>query len=222
MNTLTSGITAPVGGAAVDRDGRATWAYEMRPVVTAADRAAAAALVQDRGQWLARRGLPAPALHVTAFRHHGTEAIGLYEEDGGDEVLVGCLLLHRKPDLRSWAVDDPAPALKVSLAHTAPGRTDRAGWLMTLWLADYAARTGIDFVYAEASSQSTASAGREGRLLGYLRDLGWDVLGSGRNPDGHKIARMRLTAAPSPGLTALIHCTVPAATQRGPKEDSAR
>lgn len=219
MNTATPDTTAPAGTAA-DRDGRATWAYEMRPIVTAADREAAAALVQDRNLWLARRGLDAPALHVTAFRDHRTEAVGLYEHDDGDEVLVGCLLLHREPDLRSWAVDDPAPALKVSLAHTAPGRTDRVGWLMTLWLANYAARTGIDCVYAEAPGRSTVSGGTDGRLLGHLRDLGWDMLGSGRNPDGHRVARLRLAAAPSPGLAALIYCTVPAATRRGLEEDA--
>ncbi|WP_079170878.1 hypothetical protein [Streptomyces sp. CC53] len=219
MNTTTSDTTAPASTADV-RDGRATWAYEMRPIVTAADREAAAALVQDRGLWLARRGHYAPALHVTAFRDHRTEAVGLYEDDDGDEVLVGCLLLHRQPDLRSWAVDDPAPALKVSLAHTAPGRTDRVGWLMTLWLAAYAARIGIDCVYAEAPGRSTVSGGTDGRLLGHLRDLGWDVLGSGRNPDGHRVARLRLAAAPSPGLAALIYCTVPAATRRGLEEDA--
>ncbi|MER5356543.1 hypothetical protein ABT093_40265 [Kitasatospora sp. NPDC002551] len=219
MNTITPGTTA-LADTTVDRDGRARWAYEMRPIVTAADREAAAALVQDRGLWLARRGLDAPtALHVAAFRDHRTEAVGLYEDDGGDEVLVGCLLLHQEPDLRSWAVDDPAPALKVSLAYTAPGRTDRVGWLMTLWLAAYAARTGIDYVYAEAPGWNTGPDGIGGRLLGYLRDLGWHVLGSGRTPDGHRVARIRLPAAASPGLAALIHSTVPAVTRRGPEED---
>ncbi|WP_051708960.1 hypothetical protein [Streptomyces sp. NRRL S-350] len=221
MNTLTPDTTASPDAAA-DRDGRATWAYEMRPIVTAADREAAAALVQDRGLWLARRGFDAPALHVAAFRDHRAEAVGLYEDDDRDEVLVGCLLLHREPDLRTWAVDDPTPALKVSLAHTAPGRTDRTGWLMTLWLADYAAHTGIDCVYAEVPSRSTGPDGAGGRLLGHLRDLGWHVLGSGRTPDGHRVARIRLPAAPSPGLAALIHSTVPAVTRRGPKEGSER
>ncbi|MFG3403827.1 hypothetical protein [Streptomyces sp. NPDC048142] len=221
MNSITSGATAPVS-TQDDRDGRAMWMYETRPIVTAADREAATALVQDRNLWLSRRGHDAPALHITAFRDHRAEPVGLYEEDGGDEVLVGCLLLHRQPDLRTWGVDDPAPTLKASLAHTAPGRTDRAGWLMTLWLADYAARTGIDCVYAEAPDRSTASGGTEGRLLRHLRDLGWEVLGSGRNPDGHQVARIRLAAAPSPGLAALIRCTVPAATRRGPEEDNRR
>ncbi|MEU9599820.1 hypothetical protein AB0E06_23770 [Streptomyces sp. NPDC048109] len=221
MNAITSSATGPVS-AKDDRDGRAMWMYEMRPIVTAADREEAAALVQDRNLWLSRRGHDVPALHVTAFRDHRTEAVGLYEEDGGGEVLVGCLLLHWQPDLRTRGVDVPVPALKASLAHTAPGRTNRVGWLMTLWLADYAARTGINCVYAEAPNRNATSDGTEGRLLGHLRDLGWEVLGSGRDPDGHRVARIRLSAAPSPGLAALIRCTVPDTTRRRPGEDNRR
>ncbi|MEU4077597.1 hypothetical protein [Streptomyces venezuelae] len=221
MNTIASDATVPVS-AQEDRDGRAMWVYEMRPIVTAAEREVAAALVQDRNLWLSRHGRDAPALHVTAFRDHRTEAVGLYEEDGGDEILVGCLLLHRQPNLWPGAVDDPARALKVSMAHTAPGRTDRIGWLMKLWLADYAARTGIDFVYAEVPSRSTGPAGTDGRLLEHLRDLGWRDLGSGRTPDGHRVTRIRLSAAPTPGLAALIHCTVPTVTRHVYKEDSER
>ncbi|MFF8902476.1 hypothetical protein ACF082_33955 [Streptomyces lydicus] len=121
MSTITSGAAVPVS-AQDDRAGRATWMYKMRSIVTATEREVAAALVQDRDLWLTRRGHDAPALHVTAFRDHHTEPVGLYEADGGDEVLVGCLLLHRQPDLRTWGVDDPPPAVKASLAHTAsPG-----------------------------------------------------------------------------------------------------
>lgn len=221
MSTTTPATTTPTDAAA-DRDGQATWMYEMRPITTVTDREVAAALVQDRGLWLTRRGHEAPALHVTAFRDHRTEPVGLYEDDAGNEVLVGCLLLHRQPDLRTWGVGDPAPALKASLAHTAPDRTDRVGWLMTLWLADYAARTGIDCVYAEAPTRSTTSGGAEGRLLPHLRDLGWEALGSGHTPDGHRVARIRLAAAHSPGLAALIHCSVPAATRGGSVEDNRR
>ncbi|MGW3387393.1 hypothetical protein [Streptomyces cinereoruber] len=221
MNTIASDATVPVS-VQEDRDGRAMWVYQMRPIVTAAAREAAAALVQDRNLWLSQHGHDAPDLHVTAFRDHRTEAVGLYEEDSGDEILVGCLLLHRQPNLWPGAVDDQVRALKVSMAHTAPGRTDQAGCLMTLWLADYAARTGIDWVYAEVPRWSTGPEGTDVRLLGYLQDLGWHVLDSARTPDGHQVARIRLPAAASPGLAALIHCTVPAVTRRGPVEDSER
>ncbi|MFI9210317.1 hypothetical protein ACIGW7_19535 [Streptomyces sp. NPDC053253] len=220
MNTYAPD-TAPVHGTRPDSI-RQGWVYQMRPIVTAADREEAAALVQDRSLWLAQRGHDAPALHVTAFRDHRTEAAGLYEEDDGDEVLAGCLLLHRQPDLRRWGVDEAVPTLKISLAHTAPGRSDRVGWLMTLWLADYAARTGFDYVYAEAPGRYAPSGGNDGRLLDHLCNLGWQVLGSGgRNPDGLRVTRIRLAAAPSPNLTVLINCTVPAAPRRGPEEDHA-
>ncbi|WP_079185747.1 hypothetical protein [Streptomyces sp. NBRC 110465] len=222
MNTVAPDATV-LGGAQTGSDGRVKWVYEMRPIVTAADREVAVALVQDRGVWLAERGLDAPALHAVAFRDPRAEAVGLYEDDDEEEVLVGCLLLHRRSVLRHRGVDDSA--LTVSLAHTVPGRTDRVGWLMTMWLADYAARAGHDWVYAEAPGWHTGPDGTVGQLLSHLRDLGWQVLGSGRNPDGHRIARLRLTAAASPGLNAMIHCTVPlqpADTRSEPEEGTTR
>ncbi|MFD9771694.1 hypothetical protein ACFWXE_15450 [[Kitasatospora] papulosa] len=222
MSTIASDAPVPVS-AQEDRYGRAMWVYEIRPIVTAADREAAAALVQDRNLWLSRHGHDASALHVTAFRDHRTEAVGLYEEDGGDEILVGCLLLHRQPAPQSWGVDNSA--LTVLLAHTAPGRTDRPGWLLTMWLADYAARAGSEWVHAEVPGWNTGSNDGVARLLGHLRDLGWQVLGTGHDPDGHRVTRIRLAAAASPGLTAMIHCTVPlhsAAPRSEPEEGSTR
>ncbi|MFD9052746.1 hypothetical protein [Streptomyces zaomyceticus] len=219
MNTYT-----PIHGTCPDST-RQSWVYQMRPIVTAADREAAAALVQDRGLWLVPRGLDAPALHAAAFRAPRTEAVGLYEEDGGDEVLVDCLLMHRQSVPQSWGIDDSASALMVSLAHTAPGRTDRPGWLLTMWLADYAARAGSHWVYAEVPGWNTGSGDGVARLLGYLRDLGWQVLGTAHNPDGHRVTRVRLAGAASPGLTAMIHCTVPlhlAAPRREPEKGPAR
>ncbi|MFI5857406.1 hypothetical protein [Streptomyces parvulus] len=224
MNSVTSDANAPVS-ARDDHDGRATWVYEMRPLRSAADREVAAALIQDRARWLGPRGLDAPTLHAAPFRDPRTEAVGLYEEDDGDEVLVGCLLLHRQPAPQSWGVDDSAPALMVSLAHTAPGRTDRPGWLLTMWLADYAARAGIDWAYAEVPGWHTGATDGVARLVEHLRDLGWRVLGTGHDPDGHRVTRIRLAAAASPGLTAMIHCTVPlhpTAPRREPEEGPAR
>ncbi|MFE0774277.1 hypothetical protein [Streptomyces sp. NPDC058861] len=208
-----------------DEERTPAWAYEMRPLPTAADREVAAALVQDRGLWLAARGLDAPALHAAAFRDPRAEAVGLFEEHGGDELLVGCLLLHRQVAPQSWGVGDSASALMVSLAHTAPGYADRPGWLLTMWLADYAARAGSDWVYAEVPGWSTGSDDGVARLVGHLRDLGWRVLGTGHDPDGHRVTRIRLAAAASPGLTAVIRCAVPlhsAAPGREPEEGTAR
>ncbi|MFF1854324.1 hypothetical protein ACFVXF_32300, partial [Streptomyces sp. NPDC058219] len=120
------------------------WAYEMRPLLTAADRAEAAALVQERGLALAARGIDAPASHADAFRDPLAEAVGMFEGGRAREVLVGCMLLHRP--LSQGCGGGPAPGLAVSLAHTAPARTDHSGWLLTSWLADYAARAGISEV----------------------------------------------------------------------------
>lgn len=197
-------------------DGRP--AYEVCPLVTPAARAEAAALVEDRIRMLTGKNITPPCLEAAAvFLDDRTEAVGLYENDE-EAVLAGCLVLHRDPDCRHWDVDDPAPELMVSLAHTAPGRDDRAGWRMTMWLRDYAARLQAPWVYAEAPGWPTGADSAAGRrLLSHLRDLGWEVLGHGRGRGGHRVARLRLAASTSPGLSAMIHCTVPLRAAGGPE-----
>ncbi|WP_436994129.1 hypothetical protein [Streptomyces sp. enrichment culture] len=196
-------------------------AYEIRLLLTSAARAEAAALIEDRIHALAAQHIAPPYPHApAAFREDRTEAVGLYENDA-DAVLAGCLVLHRHHDPRHWGVDDPQPGLLVSLAHTAPDRDGRTGWRMTMWLRDYAARLQTPWVYAEAPGWHVDDDRAVGRLLGHLRDLGWDVLGSGRGPDGQRVARLRLAAAATPGLGAMIHCAVPLATADGPGAEEA-
>ncbi|MGC4998527.1 hypothetical protein [Streptomyces sp. DT195] len=221
-STATDPTGSPDGPPASEQP--PTWAYEMRPITTAADRAVAAALIEDRRQWLAQRGLDSPARVAEAFRDPRAEAVGLYDDDRGQEILVGCLLLHRQPDPPE-GYDGSSPALTVSLAYSAPGRTARAGWLITLWLADFAARTGRKWVYAEAPGRHPRFDCTPCRLLDHLRDLDWQVLGPGHDSDGHRVVRLKLAAHAHPDLAALIHCTVPlhpAETRHEPEEGTTR
>ncbi|MGZ9928315.1 hypothetical protein ACXNSR_00305 [Streptomyces sp. NC-S4] len=72
--------------------------YEMRSLTSDADRAAAAALVEDRARTLAERGITVPRYHAAAFRSPQSDAVGLYEDTaGGEETRLACLLLHRTP-----------------------------------------------------------------------------------------------------------------------------
>ncbi|MFD8882135.1 hypothetical protein ACFV0H_06375 [Streptomyces erythrochromogenes] len=183
--------------------------YEMRPLSSDADRTAAAALVESRARWLAERGITVPHHHVAAYRDAWAEAVGLYEDNAaGEEILIGCLLLHRQPEPRPGDTDTQGPSLGISLVYTAPDLDDQCGWLITVWAGDFAARTGATRAHAEAPSP----AGRDhaaDALLRYLRSLGWLVTGTGINRDGHRVARLRLNAQQRDGLAGLINCTVP-------------
>jgi hypothetical protein len=181
----------------------------MRPLGTGADRAMVSALVQDRNDWLAARGHDAAAGTLSAFHDAPGEALGLFEYDAAEvETMVGCLNLYGQPDLQHWKLDDPTPGPMVSHLHTAPGRDDRPGWLLTMWLSDHAARLGATWVYAQAPGRRIRGGDTEHRLLDHLRRLGWQTLGSSWT-NGRGTTRLRLNAQSRPGLAALIHCAVP-------------
>ncbi|MFE5517323.1 hypothetical protein ACFQ9Q_06240 [Streptomyces virginiae] len=179
----------------------------MRPLTTDADRAAAAALVEDRARALAERGITVPHHHVAAFRDACSEAAGLYEDTAeGEEILLACLLLHRTPT-PCPGEDTNGPSLGTSLLYTAPGLMDRLGWLITLWISDFAARAGATRVSAEVPSQHEGQdTGR--RLLNHLSTIGWLVTGTGISRNGERVTRLQLGAQDREGLAALIHCTV--------------
>ncbi|MET9778928.1 hypothetical protein ABZ023_32545 [Streptomyces sp. NPDC006367] len=216
--TAAAAVTAP----AAPKRGADQPVYEVRPLKTPAARAEAAALAEERIHALAAQRIAPPYPQApAAFRQDRNEAVGLYENDE-DPALIGCLLLHRGLGHRVAGV--PTPGLRVSLFHTAPHRDGRAGWRMTMWLRDYAARQQTSWVCAEAPGRHSGPTRRTDRLLGHLRDLGWEVTGSGLGPDGHRLTRLRLPAAASPGLSAMIRCSVPlrAAGSPAPKEAAQR
>ncbi|GGU38389.1 hypothetical protein GCM10010289_69250 [Streptomyces violascens] len=193
------------------------WPYEIRPLRTDAELAAAAALVEDRARWMADRGIPLPPHVAAAFRDTSADAVGLYEYAGDDEEeLAGCLLLHRP--LTTQATGEAATrSLGISLVHTAPGRTLKVGWLITLWAADFAERIGARRVHAEALSRHAGSDPTRDPLLEYLCSLGWQVTGSGHPAEGGgRVTRLRLTAQEWEALKAALHCSVPLQVSTNP------
>ncbi|GGY13603.1 MULTISPECIES: hypothetical protein [Streptomyces] len=180
--------------------------YLMRPLTSDADRAEAAALVQDRQRQLITRGIHLPDHHAAQFRVR-TNSIGLYDHGPeGEEGLAACLLLNRR------LLDDDATGadMTLSLVYTAPDRDDQVSWLITLWAADYAARISAPWAHGETPSRHAGRDDCVGRLLHYCEEsLQWRVTGSYYDPTGNRSVRLRLIAQRMPELQHLITCSVP-------------
>ncbi|MFD7957653.1 hypothetical protein ACFV4X_29710 [Streptomyces ardesiacus] len=174
--------------------------YAVRRLRTDAERAEAAALVQDRQRWLTLRGLPVPAqADVPAlFRDRQTTSAGLFE----DGKLLACMVPARDPGL-SWG---EGPCLRLGHVHTLPEQPDDITRLITLWASDFAARQSLPLVRAEIPAGHTLQAEPIAALLRRLTDMGWDVRGSGPGREGDRVARLELAAEHRPGLSALISC----------------
>ncbi|GED88529.1 hypothetical protein [Streptomyces sp. 6-11-2] len=162
--------------------------YEMRMLSTAAEHEEAAALVQDRQNWLAMHGLPVPArADIPAqFREAQTLSAGLFE----DGRLLACMIPEHSPDL-GWG---QGPCLHLGCVHTLPGQSDDITRLITLWASDFAARLDLHVVRAETLARHALEAEPLAALLRRLTDTGWDVCGSGPGRDGDRVARLELPA----------------------------
>ncbi|WP_079080653.1 hypothetical protein [Streptomyces ardesiacus] len=174
----------------------------MRTLRTDAERAEAAALVQDRQRWLTLRGLPVPAqADVPAlFRDPQTNPAGLFE----DGKLLACMIPARDPGL-SWG---EGPCLRLGRVHTLPDQPEDITRLITLWASDLAARQNLPLVRAEVLARHALQAEPIAALLRRLTDMGWDIRGSGPGREGDRGARLELTAERRNGLSALIGCRV--------------
>ncbi|MFK0181678.1 hypothetical protein ACIQVR_37605 [Streptomyces xanthochromogenes] len=200
----TNGL-APVHLAATSANATVSAApYLMRPLTSAADRAEAAALVQDRQRQLITRGIHLPDHHAAQFGVR-TNSVGLYDHGpDGEEDLAACFLLNRLPD------DATGAGMTLSLAYTAPGRHDKVSQLITLWAADYAARINAPWAHGETPSWHAGRDDCVGRLLHHCEEsLTWRVTGSHYDPTGNRPVRLRLIAQRRPELTHLITCAVP-------------
>ncbi|MFK0098999.1 hypothetical protein [Streptomyces sp. NPDC091040] len=176
--------------------------YEMRPLSTGAERAEAAALVQDRQRQRTLRGLAVPTLvDVPAlFRDPQTPAIGLFE----DGLLLACMIPQVLDDLY-WGT---GPCLFLDRIHTLPGHPDDLARLITLWASDCAARLDVPLVRAEMLVLGDLLAEPLAGLLRRLVDLGWDLRGAGPGRNGDRAVRLDLRAEHRSGLSALIGCHV--------------
>ncbi|MFJ3019415.1 hypothetical protein ACIPH4_00425 [Streptomyces tendae] len=176
--------------------------YEVRTLRTDAERAEAAALVQDRQSWLDQRGLrlPSPTDVPALFRNPQTRPAGLFE----DGKLLACMVPEHSPRL-GWG---EGPCLYLGCVHTLPGQSDDITRLITLWASDLAAQLDLPLVRAETPAGYSLNAGPTAALLRRLTDMGWNVRGSGTGREGERVTRLELGAEDRPGLSALIACRV--------------
>lgn len=174
----------------------------MRPLRTDAERAEAAALVQDRQHWLTQCGLAVPTLvDVPAgFRNPQTPSVGLFE----DGLLLACMIPRPLTDL-CWGT---GPCLFLDHIHTLPDHPDDLARLITLWASDCAARHDLPLVRAEMLACGDLLADPLAGMLRRLIDLGWDLRGAGPGRQGDRAARFDLRAEHRSGLSALIGCRV--------------
>ncbi|MFB7776250.1 hypothetical protein [Streptomyces bauhiniae] len=185
--------------------------FEMRPLRTGAERAEAAALVTDRLDWLARRNPQSTgAAHVPDLFREAPEptAVGLYD----DGRMICCMVLDRAPDTRRWGHEDRGPALLLRHVYSLPGQGGMSvARLLTMWAAEYAARSGLPWVRVEALLVGGTATPAEvvAHLIEYVADLGWTSLGNATGALGERVTRLHLPADHIPTLTVALHCTVP-------------
>ncbi|MFE1190007.1 hypothetical protein [[Kitasatospora] papulosa] len=177
----------------------ATSVYEMLPITSDAARAAAKALAEDRAHLLAGQGITVPPARTTALLHE-PGALGLYE----DGILVGCLVLRTRPDMRHWGADGHGSGIRVFLDPATVGTT-QIGRLVTMWLADHAARRGLTWVWCEVPTPRGHAEKASKWLLDHLLEFGWErrpptVL----TPAGDRVVRLRLHAEARAALAAAI------------------
>lgn len=198
----TSPATEPSPASLHQRAPEPSAVYEMRTLCTDADRAEAAALVQDRQRWLTLRSLPVPAqTDIPAlFRDKAGKPAGLFE----DGMLLACMIPQRESDL-GWG---EGPCLVLSCVHTLPDRSDDTVRLITLWASDFAARLGLPLVRAETLLRYPIDVGAITPFIRRLTDMGWDVQGEATGQTGERVACLELTAEHRPGLDTLIGCRV--------------
>ncbi|MER5887781.1 hypothetical protein ABT160_28530 [Streptomyces sp. NPDC001941] len=185
--------------------------FQVRPLATGAERAEACALVQDRIQDLAARGIHLPAAHTYAFRDPSASAIGLYEDDR----LRACLILNQQPTPGPGpGPGGTAPCLEITHLYTDP-QPDSEHWgrLVSLWAADYAARRHDHTVRITATAGLLDPPEHTERLLTHALTLGWHPGGTSLNPHAQHQRALHLTrpAQPRAGLSAYIRCRVPLA-----------
>ncbi|MER5549540.1 hypothetical protein ABT072_45885 [Streptomyces sp. NPDC002589] len=166
-------------------------------------------LTVDLTSWA--RARPALRPHTEALitlLHHsdGAEIITL----SGDGQLLAVLHLVREPLLTAWNIPTcTEPGLL--LCHLVKSPHAPAGEdimrLVTLWSADFAARTGKQWVRGEVPLP-TGTPADTNRLLALAQDIGWGHEKTVSTPVGH-VALMQCRAEPHPNQNLFLDCQVP-------------
>ena len=176
--------------------------YEMRPATTN-DWQPVSTMISLRELWLCERGLRSHgegnAIRGLIGQNDETTKVMVLVED--DQIL-GCTVLISKPPLTGWTEAERAePSLIMAMTHTHPApayRGDRLGWLMTLWVLDYAARLEDEVRWVRCTVADK-------RLMCHLRDNhGWQYVRSAHDPQRGIVHLLQHRSQAKPGLSALV------------------
>ncbi|MFE6939704.1 N-acetyltransferase [Streptomyces chartreusis] len=176
---------------------------------TSADLERIRSMIKARELWLRKRG--------TYSYGQGTAVLGLLGQpaanarvicllDKEDTQVLGCSVLfttmHASP---GWTADERRErSWGMAMSHTHPDfRGNLIGWLMTVWVSDYAARQSDPPQWLRCRVPHP-------RLIAHYRDtLGWQPVRTIPDQDRRGVALMQRRPEPSPGVAGIIANSVP-------------
>ncbi|WP_405814680.1 hypothetical protein OG241_08775 [Streptomyces sp. NBC_01390] len=175
--------------------------------MTTADQKSIAAMIAERELWLFERGKLSYGRGTAVLGLIGqpvetSTVIGLFEEDG--QVLGCSVLLSYAPSAPGWtAAELRERTWLVTMSHTHPAFShDRIGWLMTMWVGDYAARQPDPPEWLRCRVPTA--------LVAHYRDqLGWQPVRTSLDRDLGQISLMQRRPESSHGAPALITSLMP-------------
>jgi len=176
---------------------------------TTADLKQIAALIEARELWLRERGKCSFGQGNAVLGLIGQPAttatvLGLFREEDGQ--ALGCSVLFRAaPSSPGWTAAELRERTWImTMSHTHPAfRSDRIGWLMTMWVGDYATRQPDPPEWVRCRVPDPA-------LMAHYRDqLGWQRVRTRHDPDLGQISLMQRRPASSRGLSAVITSRMP-------------
>lgn len=181
--------------------------YVMRRV-TPADMMPVAAMIAERELWLLQRGKCSYGRGTAVLGLIGrpvetSTVVGLFSKEDGQ--VLGCSsLLYAAPAAPGWtAAELLERTWIVTMSHSHPAfRNDRIGWLMTMWVGDFAARQPDPPQWLRCRVPAA--------LVAHYRDqLGWQVVRTRRDQDLGQVSLMQRRPESCRGASALITSLVP-------------
>ncbi|MEU0341884.1 hypothetical protein ABZ092_23740 [Streptomyces bobili] len=177
--------------------------YVMRRVSTA-DLEPVTAMIEERERWLRERGKhsygqPNAVLGLIGQPDGTATVIGLFKEQD-EPVVLGCSVLFCSASAApGWtSAERRERAWIMTMTHTHPAfRRDRIGWLMTMWVSDYAARRPDPPEWVRCRVPEP--------LMAHYRDqLGWQLVRTNRDQELGQVSLMQRRPESSHGASALI------------------
>ncbi len=181
--------------------------YVMRRVTTA-DLKPIAAMIAERELWLRERGKSSYGQGTAVLGLIGqpvetSTVVGLFTEEDGQ--VVGCSVLFSAVSAAAgWmAAELRERTWIVTMSHSHPAFSrDRIGWLMTMWVGDYAARQPDPPEWLRCRVPAA--------LVAHYRDqLGWQLVRTRRDQDLGQVSLLQRRPESSRGASALITSLMP-------------